>query len=90
VDCNHPVDVVVSGTLAQVNRNGFRASGSFQSAVSCTGPATPWEAIVDTSTIAAFSKGDAEAQVGATATDPTYDVFVQTVRTQLVSLKKGK
>jgi hypothetical protein len=90
VDCNHPVEVVVSGTLTQVNKNGLRAFGSFYSTVSCTGPATPWQATVDTSTIAAFNKGDAEAQVGASATDPTYNVFVQTTRTQLVGLKKEK
>src|SRR6266704_154911 len=88
VDCNHPVEVVVSGTLTQVNKNGFRALGSVFSIVNCTCPATPWEATVDTSTIAAFNKGDAEAQVGASATDPTYDVFVQTVQTGLVRLRK--
>lgn len=90
VDCNHPVEVVVSGTLTQVNKNGFRASGSFYSTVNCIGPATPWQATVDSSTIAAFNKGDAEAQVWASATDPTYNVFVQNMQTQLVGLKKEK
>jgi hypothetical protein len=90
VDCNHPVAVVVDGTLTQVNKNGWRASGYFYSEVSCTGPATPWEANLNSDTIAAFNKGDAEAQVFASATDPTYNVFVQTTRTQLVGLKKEK
>jgi hypothetical protein len=89
VSCSEPVTVNLNGTLTQVVKKTI-LSGPLGTQVACTpGAPVAWQAVVIPNGTTPFGRGDAEAEVTASAQDPNFGGTATAGATQVVRLRRA-
>jgi hypothetical protein len=89
VTCSGPVTVNLNGTLTQVVKKTI-LSGTLGTQVACTpGAPVSWQAVAVPNGTTPFGRGDAEAEVTASAQDPNFGGTVTDTATQVVRLRRA-